>query len=115
MRRHAREQLLRNVWDSSSEWQDPATVTEHVRRVRKARGASPPPSLETDPLVYQGGSGVLLGPRDDGYEQARRVHNGLVDKRPALIAGCSPPGGSVGLGCGELPETSTGMVPKWSR
>jgi DNA-binding response OmpR family regulator len=31
----AREQLLKNVWESSSEWQDPATVTEHVRRVRR--------------------------------------------------------------------------------
>lgn len=29
-----REQLLRHVWDSSSEWQDDATVTEHVRRIR---------------------------------------------------------------------------------
>jgi len=36
-----------------------------VRRGRAARGASPPATLETDPLVYQGGSGVLLGPRDD--------------------------------------------------
>ena len=33
--------------------------------MRKARGAEPPATLETDPLVYQGGSGVLLGPRDD--------------------------------------------------
>jgi len=32
--------------------------------------------------------GQLLGPGDDGYEEARRVHNGLVDKRPALIARC---------------------------
>jgi two-component system phosphate regulon response regulator PhoB len=31
----AREQLLRQVWSSSSEWQDPATVTEHVRRIRR--------------------------------------------------------------------------------
>jgi fumarylacetoacetate (FAA) hydrolase len=30
--------------------------------VRRARGAEPPPTLETDPLVYQGGSGALLGP-----------------------------------------------------
>jgi len=29
-----REELLRQVWASSSEWQDPATVTEHVRRLR---------------------------------------------------------------------------------
>jgi len=33
-------------------------------------------------------SGVLLQPRSDGYEEARRIHNGLIDKRPALIARC---------------------------
>jgi FAD/FMN-containing dehydrogenase len=33
-------------------------------------------------------SGQLLRPDDDGYEDARRVHNGLIDKRPALIARC---------------------------
>ena len=33
-------------------------------------------------------SGRLLAPGDAGYEEARRVHNGLVDKRPALIAQC---------------------------
>jgi len=47
------------------EWIDGSAFLEHVRRVRKARGAAPPASLETDPLVYQGGSGVLLGPHDD--------------------------------------------------
>jgi DNA-binding response OmpR family regulator len=30
-----REQLLSNVWESSTAWQDPATVTEHVRRIRR--------------------------------------------------------------------------------
>lgn len=29
-----RGQLLEQVWDSSTEWQDPATVTVHVRRIR---------------------------------------------------------------------------------
>lgn len=33
-------------------------------------------------------SGQLLQPADAGYEEARKVHNGLVDKRPALIARC---------------------------
>lgn len=33
-------------------------------------------------------SGRLLRPADIGYEEARKVHNGLVDKRPALIARC---------------------------
>ena len=33
-------------------------------------------------------SGALLRPEDDGYDDARRVHNGLIDRRPALIARC---------------------------
>ncbi len=45
------------------EWIDGSAYLNHVRLVRKARGAEPPEGLETDPLVYQGGSGVLLGPR----------------------------------------------------
>ncbi len=47
------------------EWVDGSSFLNHVRLVRRSRGASPPPTLETDPLVYQGGSGVLLGPRED--------------------------------------------------
>lgn len=33
-------------------------------------------------------TGQLLQPADAGYNEARCVHNGLVDKRPALIARC---------------------------
>ena len=33
-------------------------------------------------------TGQLLQPADAGYDAARRVHNGLIDKRPALIARC---------------------------
>jgi FAD/FMN-containing dehydrogenase len=33
-------------------------------------------------------TGHMLQPTDAGYEDARRVHNGLIDKRPALIARC---------------------------
>ncbi|MCS6797313.1 MAG: fumarylacetoacetate hydrolase family protein [Myxococcota bacterium] len=47
------------------EWIDGSAYLSHVVLVRRARGAEPPPTLRTDPLVYQGGSGVLLGPRDD--------------------------------------------------
>lgn len=36
-----REELLREVWESSGEWQDPDTVTEHVRRVRRKIEADP--------------------------------------------------------------------------
>jgi len=34
-------------------------------------------------------TGHLLKPTDAGYDEARRVHNGLVDKHPALIARCA--------------------------
>lgn len=37
----SRADLLRDVWQSSPEWQDPATVTVHVRRIRN--------KIETDP------------------------------------------------------------------
>jgi len=33
-------------------------------------------------------AGTLLRPGDAGYDEARRIHNGLIDKRPALIARC---------------------------
>jgi FAD/FMN-containing dehydrogenase len=34
-------------------------------------------------------SGRLLRPGDADYDEVRRVHNGLIDKRPALIARCN--------------------------
>jgi FAD/FMN-containing dehydrogenase len=33
-------------------------------------------------------SGTLITPDDEGYDAARRVHNGMIDRRPALIAVC---------------------------
>jgi FAD/FMN-containing dehydrogenase len=33
-------------------------------------------------------SGAILDPDDSRYEEARKVHNGLIDKRPAVIARC---------------------------
>jgi FAD/FMN-containing dehydrogenase len=33
-------------------------------------------------------SGALLSPNDPGYDDARRIHNGMIDRRPALIARC---------------------------
>jgi len=55
---------LRAPLPRAYEWIDGSAYLNHVRLVRRARGAEPPPTLESDPLVYQGGSGVLLGPRD---------------------------------------------------
>ena len=46
------------------EWIDGSSYLHHVLLARKSRGAPPPPDLEVNPLVYQGGSGVLLSPTD---------------------------------------------------
>ena len=46
------------------QWLDGSAYVNHVALVRKARGAEMPASFWTDPLMYQGGSDVLLGPRD---------------------------------------------------
>jgi FAD/FMN-containing dehydrogenase len=34
-------------------------------------------------------AGRLVGRKDDGYDDMRRVHNGLIDKRPLVIAHCA--------------------------
>ena len=47
------------------EWIDGSAYINHVILVRKARGAEPPETLRTDPLVYQGGSGTFLAPTED--------------------------------------------------
>ena len=44
----SRAQLLDHVWDSAPEWQDPSTVTVHVRRIRtKLERRSPGPQIAT--------------------------------------------------------------------
>jgi DNA-binding response OmpR family regulator len=54
-RTFSRDQLLRQVWDSRSDWQGPATVTEHVRRLRG--------KIEKDPTAPR----RLLTVRSVGY------------------------------------------------
>ena len=33
-------------------------------------------------------SGVLLRPDESGYDEARKIHNGMIDRKPALITRC---------------------------
>ena len=46
------------------QWLDASAYVNHVELVRKSRGVEMPDSFWTDPLMYQGGSDVLLGPHD---------------------------------------------------
>ncbi len=74
---YSREELLEHVWGSTQDWQDPATVTEHVRRLRL--------KLEADPasprwLQTVRGVGYRLS-HDDGTQPVgkdSRVHAGAI-------------------------------------
>ncbi|MBC8023608.1 MAG: fumarylacetoacetate hydrolase family protein [Burkholderiales bacterium] len=46
------------------EWLDGSAYLSHVERVRRARNDKVPESFYTDPLMYQGGAGDMMGPRD---------------------------------------------------
>ena len=37
-------------------------------------------------------SGPVLAPGDRGYDEVRRIHNGLIDRQPAVIARCGDVG-----------------------
>ena len=36
-------------------------------------------------------AGELIAPDDPGYDEARKIYNGMIDKRPKLIARCTGP------------------------
>jgi fumarylacetoacetate (FAA) hydrolase len=46
------------------EWLDGSAYLSHVERVRRARNDTVPQTFYTDPLMYQGGAGSMMGPRD---------------------------------------------------
>ena len=46
------------------QWCDGSAYLSHAELVRKARNAEMPQSLYSDPLIYQGGSDLMQGPRD---------------------------------------------------
>ena len=59
---------------------DPRLGPEHTKEGDMA--------VNVDVQALRGISGSVLTPTDDGYDEARRVHNGLIDRRPAVIVRC---------------------------
>jgi DNA-binding response OmpR family regulator len=70
-RPHSRTELLHHVWGSTAEWQDPATVTEHVRRLRA--------KLERDPRRPK----LIETVRGFGYRVAPASVEEVSDDDPA--------------------------------
>jgi fumarylacetoacetate (FAA) hydrolase len=73
------------------EWVDGSAFLNHVILVRKARGAEPPATLLTDPLVYQGGSSDMLGARD-AIELADAAWGLDYESEVCVILGDTPQG-----------------------
>ncbi len=59
------ERELASPLPRAFQWLDGSAYVNHVELVRKSRGVDMPESFWTDPLMYQGGSDSLIGPRDD--------------------------------------------------
>jgi len=55
----SREELLVGVWGSSSKWQDPGTVTEHIHRLRRKLERDP---SQPDRIVTVHGKGYRFQP-----------------------------------------------------
>jgi FAD/FMN-containing dehydrogenase len=56
-----------------------------VRSLHRSEVTVPGPSLER---LRGGFRGRLLLPHEPGYESARTIHNGMIDRRPALVLQC---------------------------
>jgi fumarylacetoacetate (FAA) hydrolase len=76
------------------EWIDGSAFISHIELVRKARGAALPPTLLSDPLIYQGGSGCLLGPHDP-VTLEDPSHGLDFEAEVAVILGDTPKGTRV--------------------
>ncbi len=58
------EYLVSSPLPRAYQWADGSAYVNHIELVRKARGAEMPENFWKDPLMYQGGSDILIGPRD---------------------------------------------------
>ncbi len=73
------------------QWADGSAYVNHVELVRRARGAEMPENFWHDPLLYQGGSDTLLGPRDP-IEAADEAWGIDFEAEVAVIIGDVPRG-----------------------
>ncbi|MCM0019106.1 MAG: fumarylacetoacetate hydrolase family protein [Tagaea sp.] len=71
------------------QWCDGSAYLNHVELVRKARKAEMPPEYYDDPLMYQGGSDSMIGPRDD-IEALDEAHGIDFEAEVTVVTGDVP-------------------------
>jgi fumarylacetoacetate (FAA) hydrolase len=79
----------------AAEWVDGSAYLNHVQLVRRARNAAPPATLETDPLVYQGGASDMLGPRQ-AFPLVDPAYGLDFEAELAVVLGETPQGTRAG-------------------
>lgn len=75
----------------SFQWADGSAFIHHVKLVRMARNAPMPETLETVPLMYQGGSDSYLAPTDD-IPQVDFAHGTDFEGEVAVVVDDTPMG-----------------------
>lgn len=89
-RTFSREELLAAVWDSSAEWQSAATITEHVRRLRRKTELDPEQPVR---IVTVRGSGYRFDPdrgeddQEPAYEQPPPWHGDAIEDATVVLVG----------------------------
>jgi fumarylacetoacetate (FAA) hydrolase len=73
------------------QWLDGSAYVNHVALVRQARGVEVPASFWTDPLMYQGISDIIMGPRDP-IELADEAWGIDIEAEVVVILGDVPMG-----------------------
>ncbi len=76
------------------QWADGSAYIHHIKLVRKSRNAALPETLETVPLMYQGGSDPFLSPKQD-IPQIDFSHGTDFEGEVAVIVGDVPMGVSA--------------------
>jgi fumarylacetoacetate (FAA) hydrolase len=83
------------------QWADGSAYLNHVELVRQARGAKVPETFYSDPLMYQGGSDVMIGPRDP-ILVADEAYGIDMEAEVAVIVDDVPAGVSVAAAAGHI-------------
>jgi fumarylacetoacetate (FAA) hydrolase len=86
----------------ANEWVDGSAYLNHVRLVRRARNAAPPATLETDPLVYQGGSSDMLGPRE-AFRLVDEAYGLDFEAELGVVLGDTPQGTTAANASAHVP------------
>lgn len=85
------ESKLHSAMPRAFQWADGSAFIHHVKLVRMARNAPMPETLETVPLMYQGGSDTFLAPTED-IPQVDFSHGTDFEGEVAVIIDDTPMG-----------------------